>query len=651
MIQPSHCRSGAPAFIQEGPRNLRPLLLILSLGVALAGCGGGSSGAVGGESDDNGAGPPPDPPPPVAASCVESAEPAPAISETLKFEASDGAQLQVVLRGVPDADDGLCARPLIVEFSPYGGASGVPDFGPAYNYAYVHARGTGSSTGEWGAVGPRDQQDVSELLAWACEQPWSNGRIGLYGFSASAIAVYNSMHLPLACVEAAALMAGTHDLYRDLLYPGGIPAIAPAFVVGTGVGLPILLSAPDRLQDADKTPVEHFLDALRSGLGILGILPDAFITHVTEDEYWLSRTQRPSHGANTFPVLANTGFYDVESRGPFQSYQQLRDEGRQVHLRVFGAHDGFPAGTPGPFPEYRRWFDRFLLGMDNGIDREPRVQLLIGHGSYEAQLLGAVTRYDATDWPVPGTRWQVLHLDGARGGGAYSYNDGRLSTTPVAAQARLAYPAVVSFPLSTDPNTTSTITNGAVPFYTQLPFFTWQLLLAEPLSLTWTTPAFTQAVDMVGPASLELFVTTALPEADLYAVIADVWPDGFAHAVGIGRLRSSYPTIAAGCEIGQGCNAGEGRSLTSAGEIVQPYPDHSAKTPAAPGEARKYHIEFWPLGNRFQAGHRLRLYLVGAPAYSIPAPGFNVVALGGDTPSRLRVPVLPGGDLRAAIND
>lgn len=64
---------------------------------------------------------------------------------------------------------------------------------------------------------------------------------------------------------------------------------------------------------------------------------------------------------------------------------------------------------------------------------------------------------------------------------------------------------------------------------------------------------------------------------------------------------------------------------------------------------REYHVEFWPVGNRFQAGHRLRLYLTGAPTYSIPAPNLNLVAVGGQTPSRLLLPMLPGSDACAAI--
>ena len=69
------------------------------------------------------------------------------------------------------------------------------------------------------------------MLAWACQQPWSNGRLGLFGFSASAIAVYNSLHLELPCVETAVLGSGTHELYRDLLYPGGMPNVVPGLGV------------------------------------------------------------------------------------------------------------------------------------------------------------------------------------------------------------------------------------------------------------------------------------------------------------------------------------------------------------------------------------------------------------------------------------
>jgi uncharacterized protein len=149
------------------------------------------------------------------------------VTKQLDFTASDG----VVLHAIAGGEGGLNARPTVIEFSPYAPTCCNAFAGPAYNYVEVHARGTGQSEGTWSATGPRDQQDVAKFLAWACRQPWSDGRLALYGFSASAIVAYNAMHLELPCLKTAVLMAGTADLYRDLLYIGGIPNAFPATAV------------------------------------------------------------------------------------------------------------------------------------------------------------------------------------------------------------------------------------------------------------------------------------------------------------------------------------------------------------------------------------------------------------------------------------
>jgi predicted acyl esterase len=562
----------------------------------------------------------------------------------LTFQASDHVPVRAYISGVkPQGATDFPARPLIVEFSPYAPtsfqASVGQTFGPAYNYIEVNARGTGLSGGVWGAVGPDDQRDVSEFLAWACKQPWSNGHIGLYGFSASAIAIYNSLHLPLACVDAASLMAGSDDLYRDLLYPGGMFNLGPAAVVAFGVGVPLTADTFGAV-GGGTSPITQ----LQTGAGLLGLFVD-ILSHTTEDAYWTERTQRRDPpGPNTFPVLADTSFYDPEPRGPFESYKLFRSLGVPVHLITFGAHDGFPAGTPGPFPQYQRWFDHYLLGADNGIDRDPAVQLLLGNGSREALMKGDFTRVDASDYPVPGTRWQSLFLDAAKSGSAQSINDGTLNPAAPAASAVQVYPALVSVPTATDPDSASTLGGmGFGPYsvntlFDALPILT-QMQLTEAVSLTYTTPPLSKAVDVVGQGSLDLYFASVLPEADIYAVVSDVAPDGTANAVGVGRLRSSFPQI------------DRARSVIAAnGDIVQPYGVYSARDDALPGQTREYHVEFWPIGNHFAAGHRLRLTLVGTSAFMLPQPGVvNLVSLGGATPSRILLPVLPDSDLTAAI--
>jgi hypothetical protein len=106
----------------------------------------------------------------------------------------------------------------------------------------------------------------------------------------------------------------------------------------------------------------------------------------------------------------------------------------------------------------------------------------------------------------------------------------------------------------------------------------------------------------------------------------------------VGRLSSDYPQI------------DRAKSLVRNGNVVEPYGIYSHNGPAPIGETRLYHVEFWPIGNRFEAGHRIRLDLVGASAASKPdAPARDTIVVGGRSGARLWFPVLPGSDLLAAL--
>jgi predicted acyl esterase len=246
-------------------------------------------------------------------------------------------------------------------------------------------------------------------------------------------------------------------------------------------------------------------------------------------------------------------------------------------------------------------------------------------------------RYDGADWPIPGTRWESLRLDATPSGTARSLNDGSLGLATPSAATDQSYPAVPSLPSSSDPPNTAILgPNGVNALATAVPSLT-EMTLAEPLGLSYTTRPFATDVLSAGPASLELRMSSTAPETGIWAVLSDVWPDGTAHPVAGGRLLSSYPDI------------DRRRSLRDprTGAIVQPYGVYDHKTPAAPGEERLYRVEFWPIGNRFKRGHRLRLHVLGASAASLPgAPAVNTIRVGGRDGSRLLFPVLPGSRFR-----
>ncbi len=148
------------------------------------------------------------------------------------------------------------------------------------------------------------------------------------------------------------------------------------------------------------------------------------------------------------------------------------------------------------------------------------------------------------------------------------------------------------------------------------------------LGLKYTTPPLETDLTAVGPATLRVRLASTAPETPIWTVISDVSPDGVAHPLTAGRLLSAYPRI------------NRRRSLIRRGRVVQPLNRLGKKEPAAPGEARTYQVELWPIGNVFRAGHRIRLHLIGASAASVPGvPAVNTVTLG---PTRLLLPVLPG---------
>jgi putative CocE/NonD family hydrolase len=537
------------------------------------------------------------------------------VTQDVSFTAPDGIVLHAQISG----EGGLEPRPLIVEDSPYApDVSTLGWVGSTYNTVELQWRGTGLSGGALDSTGAQDQSDLAAFLGWACTQPWSDGSIGLYGFSASAIVVYNTLHLPLPCVKAAALMAGSVDLYRDLLYIGGIPNLVPGLVVEADIGEPALQDGPMRFQQEPQTIPDAVSGFVTTPLNVA--------MHQQEDEFWNERTFQGD--ASQIPILADTSFYDVEPRGPFMAYNATKQYGS--HLLVYGAHDGFPAGTPGPFPQYKNWFDHYLLGEPLSDANQPPVSLYESNGSREQFLAGNVTHLTGASWPLPDTAWTNLYLSVAKSGSAGSLNDGTLSPSPQQTSTTQAYPFVPTDPTEVDLHTIGVVgSDGLDQAATNLPALT-NMQITEPTSLTFTTPPLQRPIDVAGPASLDVWVGSAQPVTDLYVVIADVWPDGTAYPVATGALRTAYPDVI------------RSRSLVDpAGELVDPYADFSFEAPSS--ATREYHVEILPMGNHFGLGHRIRAYLVGTPLTQFGSlPGVNTVSLGGVTSSRLILPTVGG---------
>ena len=73
-----------------------------------------------------------------------------------------------------------------------------------------------------GELGEREVKDYGELIGWVAAQPWSNGRVGVYGTSYEGQAAELIAGLGNAHLVAVAALFSPYDPYRELFYPGGV---------------------------------------------------------------------------------------------------------------------------------------------------------------------------------------------------------------------------------------------------------------------------------------------------------------------------------------------------------------------------------------------------------------------------------------------
>ncbi len=551
-----------------------------------------------------------------------SAEPA---TQGDRVTVSDGTSLAVSIRG----EQPLAARPTVVEFTPYGSSGAAFTVGPEYNYLLVQIRGTGDSNGSFDALGPKGQQDVVDVLQWACTQPWSNGDLAVAGFSASAIMIFNSLHQELPCVKAAVLRSGTFELYRDLLVPGGIPNTVVGLAVIMMIGAPTLAQSPDRMQRDPGSALAVVEGLLTTGL-------NAGLVHLALDDFWQQRGFRGD--ATKVPTLFLNGTFDVEPRGDYEGFKQMRAQGTPAQLQVTGAHDGAPKGTDGGRAAIDRWLDRYVRDIPNGVEDEPAVQMLASNGSRKGLIGGDYVRVEGDDWPLPGTTWESLYLTPDKSGGAKSLNDGSLSLAKPAKASKQFYLAATSLFTQSDPHVTALVDGGAQQALASIPGLT-EANLSNLTGLTYTTQPLKNDVLAVGPGTLELSLSSLLPTTNVWAIVSDVAPDGKAHPLTTARLNTAFPKIV------------ESKSLFRNGKLVQPYGDFSKSVAGTPGLTRQFHVEMWPVANQFKKGHRIQITLVGQSIQApLGLPSINTVSLGGAQASSLTFPVAPGSNLAAALN-
>lgn len=476
-------------------------------------------------------------------------------------------------------------------------------------------RGTGASEGTWDSWGQRTQDDYSEVLDWIQAQPWSDGDVGMYGASymgitsllvAEADAQRVALGKPRA-VKAVWADVPMADAYRDVTFHGG--ATDSGFIplwLGLTTGLSdippsTLISDPGasantyagHLADTWQFAGEKLVEASTGGAGAY------------DGPFYRLRSPVERITSLTIPVAWTGGWWDIFQRGEPLLYEKMVNSPHRMFFMTpnyHGAPDATAWAAQGMGPEndtVERWFDRWIKGIDNGVDRLAPVNLYT-MGSNQWQHLRS--------WPIPGTQYTRLYLNGTKSGSANSVNDGGLSLRPPGAPGSDNIPLLpASSPCSRLSAQWTAGLAGNTPCQSDNRSF-------EATSLTYTTAALASDTQLTGPIDADLWAKLAgASDATLVGVLSDVDSSGASNQVTAGFLLASQRALDPGLS-----------TLTPDGQIIRPWHPFTQASQQAvtPGQPQEYQIEIYPTSNVFKAGHRIRLTVATAdtPATSTPTP-------------------------------
>ncbi|WP_405497365.1 CocE/NonD family hydrolase [Nocardia sp. NBC_00511] len=468
-----------------------------------------------------------------------------------------------------------------------------------YTQVVADVRGTGFSEGVWQVFQEREQLDSVEVIDWASKQPWSDGKVGMSGISYSAInQVQAAEHQPPALKAIFPVEPGS-DLVRDVLATGG--ALGFGFIPPWLLGVDSLKLIPDLtalvsgnfdwkwLSDRLQSPLTFF-DYIIQALTVQSIpeIPDNLKSILEPDSALRSGWQGHPDRVKV-PTFVYGGWHDIFTYSEPRIYNAIDLPPGQKQLIMgdtYHADPGSGFGAPGAPPRLdvlqRAWFDKWLKGIDNGIDSYGPVTLFQQGGSWTT----------SGEFPRKEADYRRLYFSGAPSGtAAASVHDGSLTADP-AGPERLTVGAGVMSVCSRD---SAQITAGVTAI---LDGCAKDARPMELNGLTFTGQPVAEPTLISGPVNVHL--NSVLDATDGYwsATLNDVAPDGKSTVLTSGQLTASLRKV------------DEAKATRSAnGDYTDPYPLLTLvdREPLVPGQPTTIDLGLTATDAVLQPGHRLRV--------------------------------------------
>ena len=424
--------------------------------------------------------------------------------------------------------------PAVLEYIPYRKRDGTLPrdemmhpyvAGHGYACMRVDMRGNGDSQGlmtdEYTA---QELADACEVIAWAAAQDWCSGAVGMMGKSWGGFNCLQTAFLQPPALKAVISVCATTDRFADDIHYKGGCLLGENFGWGA-VMLSYSSRPPDPMLRADWR--EEWLKRLDAEPW----LAPRWAALQERGPYWKHGSVGTDYSRMSVPILVWGGWADNYMNTVSALVSHVPGAkgivGPWVHQYP---HTAVPGPNVGFLDEAVRWWDRWLKGVQNGVEGDPAYRAYMIHSEppdASAKFRAGHWVSEAV-WPSPRVRREVLALEAAAApAGALPQTPGYLAKVI----GEEGFSRVVASPQHLGMHTGEFFPMG---LNAEMP---GDQAGDDALSVCFDGPVLKQALDLLGAARLSLRLSSDKPLGFVVARLCDVGPDGASVRIAHGMLN------------------------------------------------------------------------------------------------------------------
>lgn len=427
----------------------------------------------------------------------------------------DGVELSVRI-WLPE-DAATNPVPAILEHLPYRKRDGTiardelthPYFaGHGYACIRVDIRGNGDSDGLMADEYTRQEwDDALAVMDWVRAQPWSTGDWGMMGISWGGFNCLQVAALRPAGMKAVISLCSTVDRYADdIHYKGGC-------MLGENLGWASQMLAYSSRPPDPEVVGTRWRDMWLERLKAQPFLLEPWLTHQRRDAYWEHGSICEDFDALEVAVLSIGGWHDGYRNTPSALVANISAPVKAIVGPWIHKYPHFAAPEPriGFLQEALRWWDRWLKGVETGVEDDPAQRLWLMDTVPPTRWLDARPgRWIAVDEDVP---MQFFPFGNGVLGAAEAFS------VPVASPQTCGAGAGEYFPFTFDED------------------FPGDQAADDAISACFETVQLDETTDVVGAPVVSLRLTPRAQSGQIAVRLVDLRPDGGATLISHGFLN------------------------------------------------------------------------------------------------------------------